>query len=647
MARLTHGLRITRLSGSHGKGDKMSAIGKLNLNGTGYEFATPTDEQTQTAVNAWLDDHPEATTTVQDGSITAAKLYSPDFKPINVLSLGVKNDGTEDISVIVNEATRTNALYFPAGLYRVDHEIRLVNSIYGVGYNRRYNTDPEYTEFISNITGTSTDAVIRVVGPESTNLLRGIVIQNIDIHLYTNECGIIINTADQETVYINGVGIKDIRDAFGIWCNPTTSTSRMMFVDNCTLYGAYGLPASTGIKIEASAFDNRITNTEIVAVQRGLWVIGNILYLSNVHIWTGCRAGHDSNDWWSNTVSIDASTDLINAITITGTNVYLDSSHHFIETWRGNTINLTNVLAWMDNSMNGTTATDGEFCYTRGEIVEKNVQIVNMVARLRGRIPSVMSAAVSYTNIKMVNETGDDFTNYSDWQKYPITSWLANNEFDFYDHNATNTYIEIARAPMRWAGKMAFNFTSQYDDVDFWVSRDDALGIKIRMSQSIGTANFYYIWDSNARMLYIYRKRYSNDVMQCHIRVIEENPTNGLLNYSAVRVFPRQALASDTGLTQIVAKMQNENTIQIDAFANFAATISNIEIGKTYNVYIASAVVSAMSQNKVSGIGKGFCAYLQAGAIDFFLGCGGDMYLIRTDEAGTPSRVRKMTSTSL
>lgn len=27
-------------------------------------------------VNAWLDDHPEATTTVQDGAITAAKLAS-------------------------------------------------------------------------------------------------------------------------------------------------------------------------------------------------------------------------------------------------------------------------------------------------------------------------------------------------------------------------------------------------------------------------------------------------------------------------------------------------------------------------------------------------------------------------------------------
>ena len=39
----------------------------------------PTDAQVETAVNEWLNDHPEATTTVQDGSITKAKL-SNDVK---------------------------------------------------------------------------------------------------------------------------------------------------------------------------------------------------------------------------------------------------------------------------------------------------------------------------------------------------------------------------------------------------------------------------------------------------------------------------------------------------------------------------------------------------------------------------------------
>ena len=36
----------------------------------------PTDEQTSEALAAWLEDHPEAVTTVQDGAITRAKLHT-------------------------------------------------------------------------------------------------------------------------------------------------------------------------------------------------------------------------------------------------------------------------------------------------------------------------------------------------------------------------------------------------------------------------------------------------------------------------------------------------------------------------------------------------------------------------------------------
>ena len=40
------------------------------------DVGLPTDAQTAEAVSDWLDDHPEATTTVEDGSITTAKLHS-------------------------------------------------------------------------------------------------------------------------------------------------------------------------------------------------------------------------------------------------------------------------------------------------------------------------------------------------------------------------------------------------------------------------------------------------------------------------------------------------------------------------------------------------------------------------------------------
>ena len=52
--------------------------------------ALPTDEQVQEAVDAWLDDHPEATTTVQDGAITTAKLFNGSVTDDKLAADGIK-----------------------------------------------------------------------------------------------------------------------------------------------------------------------------------------------------------------------------------------------------------------------------------------------------------------------------------------------------------------------------------------------------------------------------------------------------------------------------------------------------------------------------------------------------------------------------
>lgn len=57
----------------------------------------PTDEQTAQAVSDWLDEHPEATTTVQDGSITENKLNSSLLKKIQGLFLNQNRYDEYDI----------------------------------------------------------------------------------------------------------------------------------------------------------------------------------------------------------------------------------------------------------------------------------------------------------------------------------------------------------------------------------------------------------------------------------------------------------------------------------------------------------------------------------------------------------------------
>lgn len=64
-----------KINGVEVSGDKTSAD---------YGIGNPTDEQVAASVEAWLDAHPEATTTVADGSITTAKLADKSVTPFKL-----------------------------------------------------------------------------------------------------------------------------------------------------------------------------------------------------------------------------------------------------------------------------------------------------------------------------------------------------------------------------------------------------------------------------------------------------------------------------------------------------------------------------------------------------------------------------------
>lgn len=65
---------------------------------------TPSDAQVATAVDAWLDAHPEATTTVQDGAISRAKLNA---------DLQAKTDAVADLTAAIGDV---NGALAAAGL---------------------------------------------------------------------------------------------------------------------------------------------------------------------------------------------------------------------------------------------------------------------------------------------------------------------------------------------------------------------------------------------------------------------------------------------------------------------------------------------------------------------------------------------------
>lgn len=86
--------------------------------GNGNEWSmigTPTDAQTETAINAWLTAHPEATTTVQDGSLTLTKFRGGELPFVTPEQFGAVGNGVVDDTAAITAAFNSG---FPVALIK-------------------------------------------------------------------------------------------------------------------------------------------------------------------------------------------------------------------------------------------------------------------------------------------------------------------------------------------------------------------------------------------------------------------------------------------------------------------------------------------------------------------------------------------------
>lgn len=206
------------------------------------EVGQPTDEQTNNAVTRWLNEHPEATTTVQDKSLTIDKMVVGTLGYVTPKMFGAKCDGitddTDSFNKMINFAKGKNIAIILNGEYRlaelnIDDYVTIQGNSSKIICNKvtisKPITDNNHT-IISNVTFDCENGVvinggkniiltcctiltdnigIEITRVNTDNLCYENIIENCCIYAKTvGKIGILINTSD---CTINNVNMRDFK----------------------------------------------------------------------------------------------------------------------------------------------------------------------------------------------------------------------------------------------------------------------------------------------------------------------------------------------------------------------------------------------------------------------------------------------------
>jgi len=274
-----------------------------------------------------------------------------DSKPINVLTLGFDNTGTTDVSDLFNQYAADNALYFPAGIYKIDKQVNISHSIYGAGFTRNANNvnNANQTIFIANVDKNIYDSIFKIAGQVN----YGIVLDNFSI-----DCGASVVDAIKFSGLANGTPnfIKNIKiwnlNKIGINADDVSVfASRPIWIDNISIHATPAINTTDnqtiGIRLGRNIGDCRISNIELMCCVVGIEYNSGPQLLSNAHIWCGSNEEKITPTQFGNTFGIQ-----INGGTLMATNLYTDTCRfgvYIAADWT--TANITNHLHLGDGTV--------------------------------------------------------------------------------------------------------------------------------------------------------------------------------------------------------------------------------------------------------------------------------------------------------
>lgn len=357
------------------------------------------------------------------------------YPPVNIMSLGAKNDGTVDVSGIINAYTQSYSLYFPEGVYRLDNPVVVRNAI--VGALNGYTKDTPATVFISNI---EEGSVFRVIDAQG----KDIRFEHFRIECQSkNVTAIDFVSATKGYVTVNDVTIRQAH--IGIHVRPAVSQSRCAHIDNVYMEGsadpAYIL-GSRGVILDIGANDSEISNLTVLGYAIGIHSLSANHRITSAHLYppNGNISDPDTkNTYFGQTAGIDTNGNLF------CDNIYIDSCLQGYVQRNGVGI-IGNLVYWDDGWFVSTGRIDAVIVSTRSG---GQIRIGRFVTGgVSTTIQSLTSATFPWmvTWDHLINRFANSFFNNSPtWRRFGIAGYTTGKQSEITSSSSNVGYHEICR----------------------------------------------------------------------------------------------------------------------------------------------------------------------------------------------------------
>lgn len=457
-----------------------------------------------------------------------------DDKFINVLKCGIKNDGSADCSTKLNTLTENYSLYLPAGSYLVNNTINLKYSLKGDDYDREPTNDKK-TVILSSV-------ISKTINISGNTNCESQTIENINIQINDGVVDtevIRYNPTNQTRCYINKISVMNY-NGVAIKCDCTNeNVSRGVYLNTATLFAKPYSLNSVGIYNANTSQDNDFINVEIMFSKYGVHNFG-LIKLINMHIWCGCP-GHDSDNWWQNTVGV-----YNNGGYIHGSDIYIDSSFLPFVNFNGITM-VNNFTYWEDSSMDGSNRYDGSLVYGLNQTDEINTIINNGIVYLGERLQNINCDC---TNTKFIYNS---LTNFN----FNSLKYCNDNNYSlkYTQDSQTERYLPVGYIENNGAGFSNIKInTSIGTDADIQIIRDVYNNVNLKSYFYSNTSICYYKIANDKIIIYL--KTDSTDIdinVSIDSKSINLFPINfrNLIGFISKQSYQPEILTSSTGLTEI------------------------------------------------------------------------------------------------